>query len=326
MIKVVCSVPESRFRQYGITYPEGWNVIYIDASEESMLANIKGADFLFTESMNTVSAKVIEASDKLKMIHTQGVGFNYVDVQAAAKKGVFVCNNKAVNSKCVAEHTVGLMLAGLRRTVSIDRECKKARFDEACLEYRARGSWELSDRHVGIVGFGAIGREVVKLLKPFGCKVSYFDEYRPSQEVEDEYGVAYLPIADLLKQCNIISLHVPVLPSTRMMINKETLATMQKETLLINSSRGEIIDSEALADALEKGIIYGAALDTIYPEPPAADHPLLKMSPEAMDKLILTSHVAGTSNSVFTNMLVGAINNMKRIVAGEKPINIQNGL
>lgn len=326
MIKVVCSIPESRFGQFKVDFPKDWEVVFIDADEQSMLDHIKGADFLFIESMNTVTARVIEAADNLKMIHTQGVGFNYVDTAAAAAKKIYVCNNKGVNSFCVAEHTIGLMLAGLRRTVVLDRECKKARFHETAVKYRKDGSWGLESRHVGIVGFGAIGKEVVKLLKPWGCKVSYFDEYRPSPEVEKEFGVAYLPLEEIFRQCNVISLHVPVLPTTVNMINKDTIQMMSPETLLINCARGEIVNAADLAEALETGRIYGAAIDTIDPEDAGMDYPLFAMSQTGLDRLIVTSHAAGTTDTVFINMLSGGIKNMERIIAGEKPINIQNGL
>jgi lactate dehydrogenase-like 2-hydroxyacid dehydrogenase len=102
--------------------------------------------------MHAVGAKVIEASDQLKMIHTMGVGYNYIDLRAAADKGIFFCNNKASNNKCVAEHTVGLMLAGLRRTVRLDQGCKKGEFQKTCLTFRLEGARELSECHVGIVG------------------------------------------------------------------------------------------------------------------------------------------------------------------------------
>jgi D-3-phosphoglycerate dehydrogenase len=170
---------------------------------------------------------------------------------------------------------------------------------------------------------GAIGREVVRLLKPFGCKISY---YNPTPKADAGDDISYLPFSELLRQCNIISLHVPVLPSTINMISREALAAMQPETLLVNCARGEVIDSRALAEALENDTIYGAAIDTLSPEPPGADHPLLNLSSKAMDKLIITAHTAGNSDRAFQNMLGGGVDNMKRIAAGERPINIQNGL
>ena len=325
---LVSTVPKSRFDLYQISFPAGWEVRFVDypVPDEVLIEQCRGADFLFVGSVHAVSAKVIAESPSLRFIQVEGVGFDKVDVEAAAKHNLPICNNQGVNAVSVAEFTVGLMLSAQRRMAPADREIKAGRFEECQKTYRGRGVNEIISRRVGLIGCGAIGRNVARMLMPFGCQVVYYDEYRPSLEVEKELQLTYVELEELIRTCDIISLHVPVLPHTVNMISKSQIEMMKTSALIINASRGEILDQYALAEALEAGRIYGAAIDTLSPEPPGADHPLLNLSPEARDRLLVTPHVAGTTNEAFTDMLKRALANMERVWAGEKPQNIVNGV
>lgn len=328
MPKVVSTVPAQRFEKFGVAFPDDWSVTYLGApyTEEEMSAACCDADYLFVNSVHPVTARVIRENPQLKMIHVEGVAFNTVDTEAAKEAGIPVCNNRAVNNGAVAEHTIGLMLAGLRRTAAYSHEIISDGFAACQGVARAEGQHELAGQHVGLVGFGAIGREVAKRLKNWGCKVSYYDAFRPTAEVERELEVDYMEQDALLRECDIISLHVPVLPSTVGMINSQVLASMKPNALLINTARGEIVDQDALCDALNQGQIAGACLDTLTPEPAPKDLPLLNLTGEAARRLIVTPHIGGTTDEAFTRMLLWAIANMQRVERGEKPINIVNGL
>ena len=194
MFKVLSVVPKARIERFGVEIPKEIEISFIESpySDEELIEAAKDVDCIFNTSVDPVSRKVIESLPKLKLIHTEGVAFNGVDLQAATENGVTVCNNQNVNKLSVAEHTVGLMIALLRRISYADRQIKAKNFSKLQLEYRTKGYKELSSRHVGIVGFGAIGREIARLLKPFGCKISYYDAFLPSKEVEEELGVSYL--------------------------------------------------------------------------------------------------------------------------------------
>ena len=325
---VVCTtVPAARFERFGVSFPEGWTVRFVEPplTDERILDSARDADYLLVGSVDVCSAELIRGIPGLKLIHTEGVGFNKVDLAAAKERGVPVCNNRAVNNVAVAEHTVGLMLAGLRRTALADLQIKTLGYRETEAAYLAQGEHELFGRRVGLVGFGAIGREVAVRLNAFGCKVCYYDAFRPAPEVEQELRAEYMEQDELLRSCDIISLHVPVLPTTEGMINAKTLREMKPTALLVNTSRGEIVVSEDLAEALEKGIIYGAALDTVAPEPMPDDHPLRRLSPQAAARLTLTPHVGGKTDEAFIRMLHGAIENFMRVERGEAPINVVNG-
>lgn len=325
---VVSTVPRSRFELYHVNFPAGWPIRFLDApyTDEALIDQCRGADFLFVGSVHPVSAKVIENAPSLQFIQTEGVGFDKVDVQAAAAVKLPVANNQGVNSGAVAEFTVGLMLAALRRMAPTDREIKAGRFEECQKAYRARGVNEMRSRRVGLIGCGAIGREVAKRLGPFGCELVYFDEYRPAPEVEKELRLTYVTLDELIRTCDVISMHVPVLPHTVNMISTPQLEMMKPSALIINASRGEVLDQAALAQALEAGRIFGAAIDTLSPEPPGADHPLLHLSPAARDRLLVTPHVAGTTDEAFMDMLRRSVANMERALAGEKLANVVNGL
>lgn len=260
------------------------------------------------------------------MIHVEGVAFDKVDVAAAAQAGIPVCNNRASNNSAVAEHTIGLMLAALRRIPLGNAQLRCRDYSKVQTQFRQEGIHELSARHVGLVGIGAIGQEVARMLAPFGCRISYYDAYRPTPQREVELNVTYLPLEELLAACDVISLHVPVLPDTIGMINQKTLSLMKKDALLINTSRGEIVDQDALIAALKSGALMGAALDTFTPEPAPLDHPLLTLSEDAANRLILSPHIGGTTVEAFTRMLQWAIAGMKAVMAGNMPNNIVNGV
>jgi phosphoglycerate dehydrogenase-like enzyme len=213
------------------------------------------------------------------------------------------------------------MLAALRRTPRCDREIKTRGFAETQKEFFAEGQHELANRHIGLIGIGAIGREVARRLIFWGCKISYYDVFRPDTETESSLNLAYLPLNELLASCDIISLHVPALPETVNMLSRPQFEMMKAGVLVINTARGELINAGDLAWALETGRVYGAALDTISPEPAPSDHPLLNLSPNAERRLILTPHAGGTTDEAFTRMLKNAVANILAVESGARPVN-----
>ena len=327
MIKVVVSSPKSRIERYGIKPPEGFELIYINNpyTEKELIEKSKDATFLLL-SLSPASRNVIEKLKTVKLIQSEGVGYDGIDTEAAKEAGVYVCNASGVNKVAVAEHTIGLILAALRRTVEADTQIKKGNFEENYKDYEVRGMRELQSCHVGLVGLGNIGVEVVKRLKPFNCKVSYYDPFRKSIDVEANLGIDYLPLEEILKKCDIISLHLPLMRETENLINKDTISLMRKDAILINTSRGGIINQEDLAQALIENKIEGAAIDTLSPQPPPPEHPLLNLPEKAARKLTLTTHIAGITIESFKKMQIIAWNNMIKVLNGERPDNIVNGL
>jgi D-3-phosphoglycerate dehydrogenase len=177
-----------------------------------------------------------------------------------------------------------------------------------------------------MIGMGVIGREVAKRLAPWGCRLVYTDPIRMDEELEKAYGLEYVTQEELMRESDIISIHVPVLPSTINMINRETLSMMKNDVLLVNVARGEIVNNDDLAWALEAHEIGFAALDTVAPEPMPDDHPLRNLRPDADARVLFTTHSAGRTDQAFKRMLEWAIASMKKMENGERPNNIVNGL
>jgi len=175
------------------------------------------------------------------------------------------------------------------------------------------------------VGLGSIAIETAKRLQPFGSKLSYFNRSRKTK-AEEELGLNYLSMEDLCKQCDIISLHLPVALETTGVINQKLLALMKPTALLINTARGELVVQEDLVNALINGQIAGAGLDTMYPEPVTLDNPLLNLPEDYQYKLLFTPHIAGTTRQAFEKMHRTVWANISTVSKGERPINIVNGV
>lgn len=184
----------------------------------------------------------------------------------------------------------------------------------------------MSDSKIGLIGLGAIGRHVAKLAGMLGASVSYYDVYRPSPEVEAELKTDYKALDDLLMTSEIISTHVPLSDQTRNLIGRRELALMPADSLLINTARGEIIDQAALAESLEQGHLAGAAIDTLSPEPPGPNHPLLNLSPAASKRLLVTPHIAGATVGANKKMISVGLENMLRVLRGEPILTTVNGI
>jgi D-3-phosphoglycerate dehydrogenase len=183
---------------------------------------------------------------------------------------------------------------------------------------------EIAGSSIGLIGLGLIGIEVAKMLSFLGASVSYYSRTRKSADFESELDIHYKPLDRLLSDSDVISIHTPLTDETKNLIGQNEFMQMKPSCLLINTARGEIVDQAALAESLETGLIAGAAVDVLAPEPPQATHPLLHLSPAAQEKLLITPHMAGVTVSSFQIMLETALENMQRALNGEQAKNIVN--
>ncbi|MFD2618314.1 2-hydroxyacid dehydrogenase [Terrilactibacillus laevilacticus] len=307
--------------------PKDWELVFAEFETDTQrLLKMGGdADVIFVDAMQPVKKELIDAMPNLKMIHSEGVGFDWIDVEAATKKGVFVCNNAAANSKAVAEQAILLMLAVLRRTVKGDRMVRDARQIEAKSNWSLEGIRELWNCHVGIIGMGAIGQETAKRLKGFESKVSYYSRNPLPKELETKLCVDYLPLEDILKECDIISLHLPSNDQTKHFMDLNRFRMMKKSAILINTARGEVVNQPDLIVALKEGLISGAGLDTISPEPVRPNNLLLQLPAEIENKITFSPHIGGVTEQAFVQMHRFVWENIKRVEQGERPKNIVNG-
>ena len=212
-------------------------------------------------STDPFDAEVLDSAVALRVIARVGVGTDSIDLEAAARRGVAVCTTPGANAACAADHTLALMLAALRRVPEHDRAVRSG-------EWPRTGEatpWELNGATVGLIGYGAIGRLVRRRLSGFAVRVLVCDPYAPDEPGTDRAG-----LDALLAESDVVSLHVPLTRSTRGLLDRSRLALMRPGAVLVNTARGELVDEEALADALERGALRAAALDVFALEPPAA--------------------------------------------------------
>ncbi|MCR5845535.1 MAG: 2-hydroxyacid dehydrogenase [bacterium] len=291
------------------------------ASDEEIIAQAGDADFIVADAISPVSAALMDAFPSLKLIHSEGVAYNAIDVAAAAERSIAVCNNAGVNAGAVAEQAVLLMLACLRHAVEGDAAVRAGCQIQMKERLMVEGLRELGDCKVGLIGLGAIGSQTALRLRAFGCEVAYWNRNRRSPEREAELDVSYMPLDVLASTCDIVSIHVPVAPETENLVDEAFLASMKSDSILINTARGEIVDQFALARALENGTIGAAGLDTLSPEPVQLDHPLLGLSEEASRRLVLSPHIGGITLGMFRRAWTTIWENIARVADGEEPIN-----
>lgn len=297
-------------------------VVERGTTDEEIMRRVADADFLLADAVSPVSAKLMDALPSLKLIHSEGVAFNLIDLDAARERGIVVCNNAGVNAGAVAEQAVLLMLGCLRAVRAGDAAVRAGEQMRTKERMMVEGIRELGDCTVGFVGFGAIAQATAQRLAPWGCVMVYNKRTPLPAEEEALLGVEYAELDDLAARCDIVSLHVPVTDATRGMVDEAFLARMKGDAILINTARGEIVDQEALARALVSGSIEAAGLDTLSPEPVELDHPLLALPEPAASRLLLSPHIGGVTEGMFYRAHRMVWENIARVAAGETPLNI----
>ena len=296
-----------------------------DTPVSVLLAEAGDTEILLCDAgVAPVTAELIAGLPALKLIHTDGVGYNAVDVSAAAERGVFVCNCKGCNADAAAESAVMLMLMLTRRAVPGYRAVVEGR-QFAYKEHIMRSAVpEFADHVIGLVGLGDIAKATARRLAPFGNQVYYYAPHRRAPEEEQSLGVTYLPLEELAETCDILSLHCAVTPDTAGMVDEAFLRRMKPGSYLVNTSRGQLIDNGAVRAALLEGHLAGAAFDTLWPEPTPADHPLVALPPEIRDRVVYAPHLAGNTGPAFRRAYETVWDNVRRVLNGERPRCIVN--
>lgn len=286
MLKVALTGPYSPNMKAAFydALPKDFEVVEVLTAEA--YDKLEDVDFVVLRTLKFDNT-VINRCKKLKLIQKYAVGYDTIDIGAAAVRNIPVVNCTGVNSVSVAEMAVLHMLAVLRNLLPLNRRLLKHEWAKDA--YIAQ-SFTLKGKTVGIVGFGRIGRHVAQLIKGFEATAVYYDMCRLSVQTEEALGVPYLPFDALLAASDIITLHAPASPETANMIDSDAISRMKSGAILINTARGNLVDEEALLGALRSGHLAGAGLDVFQSEPPAADSALLRL-----DNVVLTPHVAGST-------------------------------
>lgn len=294
---------------------EGWEVTGAGDADDDLSA-LEDADAILAALVD-VTAAAIDKASRLRMIQTPSHGFDHVDIEAAAQRDVPVCNvgTSGAEAGTVAEHAILLMLACARRLVDGHNGIRAGDWPQL-----TGSSIELQGKTLGIVGMGHIGCEVAKRARAFGMDLVYHDVVPASEEIEAELRMTQLSLDDLLASSDVVTVHVPLMASTRHLIGPEQIALLKPGAILVNTSRGAVVDNDAVAGAAAEGRII-AGIDVFDPEPPPVDHPL-----RAVPNVVLSPHVAGTTRESVGRIMQAALDNLGRFAAGERLRDVVNGV
>ena len=296
--------------------PRSYSLDYNDSdaplSKAELISRLKGKDGLICHIISTIDDEVLAAAPTLKVVANVAVGYNNIDVAAAKRRGVIVTNTPDVLTETTADFAWALLMAAARRVVEADHFARSGQWQ--------RWQWDLlwgADVHgktLGILGFGRIGRAVARRASGFDMRVLYHDAVRPEPAVERELRVTYAEPETILREADFVSLHTPLLPETRHLINERTLRLMKKTAILVNAARGPIVDEAALVRALKEGWIAGAGIDVFEEEPTI--HPGLAPLPN----VVLAPHIASASRDTRIAMATLAVRNCLAVLDGKPPL------
>lgn len=284
--------------------PDGFEVKTLDElSYDCLVKEAVDADYLLVSGRLPIDEGVLSAAKHLKMIQRTGVGTEMLDIDAIKKHGIPVYVNAGVNAQSVAEHTLTLMLACLKRLPQINQQTHQGVWKKQQVGVTTR---ELKGKTVALVGMGNIGRLVAGMLQPFGAKVIYTDEVRQPEETEKRLGLTYYDSFEtMLPNADVLSFHCPLVKENTEILNQCTLAMMKKGALVVNTARGKLINPNELYESLVSGHLSAAALDTHYEEPIKEGYKLAEL-----ENVILTPHIGGLSYEAFHQMMADAVENI----------------
>lgn len=283
--------------------PEGFDLRTMSATTQEELASAASdADYILASGSLKIGRDVLAAAKQLKMVQRLGVGLDSLDREALAEYGIPVYVNRGVNAGSVAEHALMFILASLRRLTIISENTKAGIWKKQEQGVMTR---ELRSQTVGIIGFGNIGKRTAALLQPFGCSVFYYDMFRTGEHDEERLGVEYLPLDELFARADVLSLHCPLTDETREIICRRNLEKMKDGVIIVNTSRGGLINEDDLLYALNNGKVGYAALDVFQSEP------LKNIELSGHKNVICTPHIAGNTYDSFSRMMRCAFENIR---------------
>lgn len=287
-------------------------------TEEELKRRIQDKDALLSLLSTPVSREVIDLAPNLKIIANYGAGYNNVDFEYAASKGIPTTNTPFASTAATADLTIGLILAAARRVVEGDEVCRTVGFNGwAPLVFRGR---EVTGKTIGIVGFGQIGQAVAKRAAAFDMNILYYGPHRKSEEVEKSLNATYVTFDELLQQSDFITLNSSYNPSMRHMFSSRQFEMMKRTAYLINCARGPIVEEAALVNALKEDLIEGAALDVFEFEPHIGEE-LKKLK-----NVVLTPHIGNATFEARDDMAVMAAENIVKVLNNENPLYVVNGV
>lgn len=300
--------------EHEVARADGASLVLVQSrSAQELIANAAGADGIIVQYAD-ITADVMDALPSLRAIGRYGVGVDSVDVVAATARGIAVCNVPDYGTESVSDHAIGLTLAAARGIARLDRGMRSGSFDLVAV----RPLYQVAGRTFGVVGMGLIGTATARKAAGLGYRVIGHDVTAEPGSVS-RGGVPMVSLSELLERSHVVSLHTPLTEDTRGLIGPPEFAAMRSDAILVNTSRGAVVDAGALVDALATGMIQGAAIDVHEAEPLAPDDPLM-----AFDSVVLTPHLAWYSEESYEELKRRTVRNVVDVCAGRAPRNIVN--
>ena len=318
---VVCLRPEADFARVGALPPQSFKVVYRQPDDAHLPALIKEVRAMVMPAVGPKLAATLFEGSRLRLVQVTGAGVDRLDAAAMKKLGIPVANVPGGSNGAVAEYAVTAASMLLRRFAWADAEIRRGNYAAFRARLLADNLPALEGLTVGVVGLGIIGLAVAEAFSRFGCKLCYCDPGPRDRSAVASLGATALPLGELLKTADVICVHLPLLPSTRGLIGEAQLASMKPGAVLVQASRGGIVDEAALAAHLRSGHLGGAAVDVYETEPIAAGNPLLALEGDAARKLLLTPHIAGVTRQSYALLFRSSWENVERALRGEPPHN-----
>ncbi|HSE92695.1 MAG TPA: 2-hydroxyacid dehydrogenase [Methylomirabilota bacterium] len=293
--------------------PPGFDLLAADRRAPDFLRALPEAEYWMGFARAGLDREFFATARRLRLVQLISAGYDTIDVEAARRAGVPIANNGGANAISVAEHTLMLMLAVLKRMVwchtnVVAGKWRVGGFDERIL-------YELSGKTVGIIGLGRIGKKVARRVQGFDARVQYYDIVRLTEDQEDALGVRFVLLDELLRTSDVVTVHVPLNDVTRGLMSTREFALMKPGAIFVNTCRGPVVDEAALEKALTSKHLGGAGLDVMVDEPPQPGHPLF-----GLENVVITPHMAGPTWENWPRAFRNGFDNILRVAAGRPPL------
>ncbi len=319
MSDVLCLRPEADFTRVGVAPPVQLKIAYMAPGDTAMPATLKAARALVIPAVGDKLPLALFSDSAIRLVQVTGAGVDRVDTGGLKELGIPVANVPGGSNDALAEYAVSCAAVLLRRFTQSTAAIRSGTYAQFRGRMLGEGVSGLDGLMVGIVGIGVIGRAVAQRFKQAGARIAFYDPAPESASTAAALGAKALDLDGLLAAADVVSLHVPLLPATRNLIDAEKLALMKPGAILIQASRGGVVNEAALAAALEAGWLGGAAVDVYSSEPPAPDNPLITLSEPAAERTILTPHIAGVTRQSWAYLFRTAWQNVTRVLIDNQP-------
>jgi phosphoglycerate dehydrogenase-like enzyme len=316
---VVCLRPKDDFLNIGVTPPETLSIRYMSPADDDLPHYLAETRALVIPAVGPSLPAALFDGSRIELVQVTGAGIDRLDADAMKAMGIAVANVPGGSSAAIAEYAVSSALTLLRRTFWADGELRKGDYVDTRRRMLAENLEGLEGLTVGVVGLGVIGMIVAKAFHGMGSKIIYHDPATRDPDAISQLDAVALPLNELLAKADILTLHVPFLPSTKSMIGESELGEMKVGAILINAARGGIVDEAALIKCLANGHLGGAAVDVYSSEPPTMDNPLLASANEVGRRLLLTPHIAGVTRQSWAHLFRAAWQNVEGLLMHDEP-------